>query len=186
MVHLTMRTAFLSVAIIFAATTLYAQAPVAAKQPKLEQYSIHKHVVLEKYDVVSMDTSICGKFGTMPMKGSEMRLYGNRHTKDTLIAFNLLGLDGKQRVRVQSPFMSSNGWVAFKIFGEPMIGSIRDEHRKDGDYLIMNFPTDPEDIRAEERELALAQDAQEDLRMKDSEERLAQMRKGYDWVFRKK
>lgn len=159
-------------------------APVIAKKPQNPKY------ISEKFDIVSMDASICGIYGTLPIQG-EIEIYTKGFI--TSITFVILDPTGKENLYSKSELLVQDLRVAFKFIDFPLVGTMRQEDRTDGQYLIFNIPTDPETIKYEEMELELYKlnkitypDYNYKSLTEKQEKKVENLKKGFDWVFKKK
>lgn len=145
---------------------------------------------IERFDIVSLDEFTLGE----EIKGT-MELRGNRFDKNNFIVITIFDADGKANFAVRSEFMYSNGLIAFRVFESPnedMIGIMSWEKRSDGDYLTINFPADPYDIKDAEEQLSFLRHDQRtvgaDLSslIGEQEAKVEKLKKGRDWVFKRK
>ncbi len=158
--------------------------PACVSMPFKKQYH---HT--ERFDIVSMDTSICGKVGTLPGEGGEMEILGAKRDKKAAIVFYLPRMDNvKIKVRLESEiWFSDNEHFAFKFLDYPVIGTVKWEKRSDGEYLVMNIPSDEYSIKEAEETLERYKTYNQGvMAVRQQEEKVEFLKKGFDWVFKKK
>lgn len=139
----------------------------ASAPKKVASASSANNIIVGSYDFVSVDLSICGRVGTVPVEGEA------RFDKNGRVIFDLIL--GEEKGRESGYFFVDNTIITIKMsYGEAR-GDFTFEQRKDDIYLVISFKHSLEEIEEMKK-----------YPQHYSREYVEKSEKGFEWVFRRK
>ncbi len=125
------------------------------------------NTIVGSYDFVSVDLSICGRVGTIPVGGEA------RFDKNGRVFFDMIL--GEERGKESGYFSVDNDVITVKMSGGKARGNFLFDQRDDGVYLVISFKQSPEEIEEMKK-----------YPQYYSKEYIEKSEKGFEWIFRRK
>lgn len=158
----------------------------ASANKVLPVLTLPTHKLVGTYDIVSADLMVLGQLGTWSFVGA-WAVFDSDYYKMKYPSL----VTGEDILDMGPLSVNDNKVTLFSRDGQRgrVQGTFRIENRSEGVYLVINFSTTSEDMTYEEKELNRLKSFTEfdvSSQVKYQEEKIAKLKTGFDWVFKRR